>query len=135
MMKNPRKMAYIATLFGTVGLLAGCASMNPDQIRREMQNLTDAKKFDAARAVQVKSNPGGLIMSEEEKAKEQMILEVVNPAEIQYWRTEDTRKVNEFVSARNFMPPAICSGRRSHRRNRLSSRRLPRIGRCCCTRP
>lgn len=102
MMKNPRKMAYIATLFGTVGLLAGCASMNPDQIRREMQNLTDAKKFDAARAVQVKSNPGGLIMSEEEKAKEQMIREVVNPAEIQYWRTEDTRKVNEFVSARNF---------------------------------
>lgn len=102
MMKNPKKIAYLATLLGSVGLLAGCASMNPDQIRKEMQSLTDAKKFDAARAVQAKSHPGGLVMSEEEKAKGQMIREVVNPAEIQYWRNEDTRKVNEFVSARNF---------------------------------
>ena len=99
---KPHQIARFAVPALLLVLASGCASMDPARVRREMQKFTDARQFDAARAVKAKPNPGGMTKSEEEKVKEQMIRDVVDPSEIRYRTGEDSRKVGEFVSARKY---------------------------------
>lgn len=80
---------------------AGCAS-EPDRIRREMQMLTNQRRFDDARAVKVKHNPGGIPKTEEETVKEEMIRDVVNPKQIEFLEGQLKGSVEKFVQNREF---------------------------------
>ena len=64
--------------------------------------MTEARQFDAARAVKVKSNPGGIPKTEEEEIKAQRIRDLVNPTEIQYRKDELSRQVTDLVRKHKF---------------------------------
>lgn len=86
---------------GAAVIFAGCASA-PDRVRREMQAYTDKRQYDAARAVKAKHNPGGIPQTDEEAVKEEMIRDVVNPAEIKDITSRLQSQVAGFVRESKF---------------------------------
>ncbi len=75
--------AKAAVLFamGTL-ILCGCIS-DSEKVRRDMKVLIAKNKFDEARDFKVKRNPGGIPQTDEEKAKNEMLI-LVDQAEAEY---------------------------------------------------
>ncbi len=67
---------------GIVLVGAGCIS-GRERVEREMNDLISKNMFDEARALEVKHNPGGLVLTDEEKAKNAM-LPLVDRAEAKF---------------------------------------------------
>ena len=69
------------TLGALIILGSGCSS-NPDAIRLRMISYSERGMYDEARSIEVKHNPGGIPRTAEENIKEQLIKDVVNPAQV-----------------------------------------------------
>ncbi len=84
-----------------VFLAAGCAS-NPDRIRQQMTDLTKQGRFDAARNVSVKHNPGGIPKTEEEQTRDLLVRSLVNPTEARVVSDKLTEVVNAALGRKDF---------------------------------
>lgn len=82
-------------------LAGGCAS-EPDRIRREIREYTARNEFAKARDVKAKHNPGGIPKTEEERVKEELIRDEVNPAEIKYLSDRLSGQVEGCISGSRF---------------------------------
>ena len=85
------KIAGILLLSAFAG---GCVSPT-DRIRSEIKGLTDRGEFSKARSVKTEK-------ADERSAKEEMIRNVVNPAETRFVTNSISEKVTELVKARRF---------------------------------
>ena len=82
-------------------LFVGCAS-NPERIRREMTDYTNHGLYNKARNVSVKHNPGGIPKTEEERVRDDLILTMVNPAEITAVKGRISSAVNDALAKRDY---------------------------------
>ena len=90
-----RRGRYVAALAATL-LAAGCVS-DVARVRAQMSSLIDQNKFDEARDLKVKHNPGGIPQTDEEKAKDEM-LPLVDRAEAKYIAAR-IKQLRELVMA------------------------------------
>ena len=88
-------------------LAAGCASTDPAAVERQIRDFTAKKQFDKARAVPVQK--GTLFMTDEEKTKQRLIKELVNPEEIKYITENIDKQVDKELGKK----PANYDGARN----------------------
>lgn len=86
----------LPALAGTLLLGVGCVS-DVARVQQEMNSLIAKNMFDQARDLKVKHNPGGLVLTDEEKAKNEM-LTLVDRAEAKYIAAR-TKQLREIVLA------------------------------------
>lgn len=81
------------------GLLvcAGCIS-DKEMVRRKVTTLVNENKYDDARNLKVKQNPGGIPKTDEEKVKDELILTLVNPSEAKFIASR-AKKLHDEVAA------------------------------------
>lgn len=63
--------------------MAGCVS-DSARVKMEMERLVRENRFDDARNISVKRNPGGIPQTDEEKMRDNLVASLVNPEEAKF---------------------------------------------------
>lgn len=82
-------------------ILVGCAS-NPNRVRAQIIAYTNQGRFEAARNVPVKHNPGGIPMTDEEQVRNELVRTYVNPAEAKFVTNRLDKAVAAALAKKDF---------------------------------
>ncbi len=95
--------AWIRTftaLAASAAIVSGCSTQDPARVKREMRAFINVHNYPGARTV--KAKPQGIGTSPEEKAKEDVIRDEVNPGEADFLSSKLTAEVEKRIVAGQF---------------------------------